>query len=187
MNIIFWDMTPCSPLRVNRRFGGTCPLHLQGRPWRWRLYDPPKRRLTLNKLHGVMSQNMILFITNAVKTSNPTRLCTLVFFILHICLKKKLPEDDSVVLLSLLYYTHEDKKLCVFYETRVYITVFTTCLSWAARIRSTSSCLTELNDNFVNSLVSFKSHNISATLTGIMMNVRGLSGSVGKHKGPWNT
>jgi hypothetical protein len=24
---IFWDITPCSPLSVNRRFGGTCRLH----------------------------------------------------------------------------------------------------------------------------------------------------------------
>jgi hypothetical protein len=29
--IIFWDMTPCSLLRFNRRFGGTYRLHLQGR------------------------------------------------------------------------------------------------------------------------------------------------------------
>jgi hypothetical protein len=29
-NIIFWDMTPCSQLNVNRRFGGTYHLHLQG-------------------------------------------------------------------------------------------------------------------------------------------------------------
>jgi hypothetical protein len=28
---IFWDITPCSPLKVNRRFGGTCRLHIQGR------------------------------------------------------------------------------------------------------------------------------------------------------------
>jgi hypothetical protein len=28
---IFWDITPCIPLKVNRRFGGTCLLHLQGR------------------------------------------------------------------------------------------------------------------------------------------------------------
>jgi hypothetical protein len=28
---IFWDITPCSPLRFNRRFGGTYRLHLQGR------------------------------------------------------------------------------------------------------------------------------------------------------------
>jgi hypothetical protein len=30
-NIIFWDITPCSPLIVNSRFGGTYRLHLQGR------------------------------------------------------------------------------------------------------------------------------------------------------------
>jgi hypothetical protein len=30
-SIIFWDMTPCSLLRCNRRFGGTYRLHLQGR------------------------------------------------------------------------------------------------------------------------------------------------------------
>jgi hypothetical protein len=30
-SIIFWDLTPCSPLNVNRRFGGTYRLHLQGR------------------------------------------------------------------------------------------------------------------------------------------------------------
>jgi hypothetical protein len=28
---IFWDMTLCSPLSFNRRFGGTYRLHLQGR------------------------------------------------------------------------------------------------------------------------------------------------------------
>jgi hypothetical protein len=26
---ILWDITPCSPLEVNRRFGGTYRLHLQ--------------------------------------------------------------------------------------------------------------------------------------------------------------
>jgi hypothetical protein len=30
-SIVFWDMTPCSPLSCNRRFGGTYRLHLQGR------------------------------------------------------------------------------------------------------------------------------------------------------------
>jgi hypothetical protein len=35
-------------------------------------YVLPKRRLTLNGLHGVISQKIILFITTAVKTSNPT-------------------------------------------------------------------------------------------------------------------
>jgi hypothetical protein len=28
---IFWDITLCSPLSVNRSFGGTYRLHLQGR------------------------------------------------------------------------------------------------------------------------------------------------------------
>jgi hypothetical protein len=28
---IFWKITPCSPLKVNRRFGGTRRLYLQGR------------------------------------------------------------------------------------------------------------------------------------------------------------
>jgi hypothetical protein len=81
-SIIFWDMTPCSLLRCNLRFGGTYRLHLQGRrkhsachlltcwfllklflrPRRWWRYVPPKRRLHLNRLHGVISQKMILFI-----------------------------------------------------------------------------------------------------------------------------
>jgi hypothetical protein len=85
---ILWDITPCSPLSVNLRFGGTYRFHFQGkkiiwtrnqresmlqachagfllslffRPWRWRRYIPPKRRLTLNGLHGAISQRMVLF------------------------------------------------------------------------------------------------------------------------------
>jgi hypothetical protein len=30
-SIILWDMTPCSPLSLNRRFCKTCRLHLGGR------------------------------------------------------------------------------------------------------------------------------------------------------------
>jgi hypothetical protein len=33
----------------------------------------PKRRLTFNGLHGVISQKIVLFITTAVRTSNPTK------------------------------------------------------------------------------------------------------------------
>jgi hypothetical protein len=29
MSSIFWDITPCSVLKVNRRFGGICHLSLQ--------------------------------------------------------------------------------------------------------------------------------------------------------------
>jgi hypothetical protein len=34
-------------------------LNLLLRPWRWRRYVPPKRRLKLNGLHGVISQKMM--------------------------------------------------------------------------------------------------------------------------------
>jgi hypothetical protein len=30
-NLIFWDVTPSTPLKVNQRFGETYRLHLQGR------------------------------------------------------------------------------------------------------------------------------------------------------------
>jgi hypothetical protein len=34
-NADFWDVAPCSSCESNRRFGGTCRLHLQGRKIRW--------------------------------------------------------------------------------------------------------------------------------------------------------
>jgi hypothetical protein len=44
---VFWDITPCSPLKVNRRFGGTYSLYLEARlPTNFhagillRLFDP---------------------------------------------------------------------------------------------------------------------------------------------------
>jgi hypothetical protein len=75
-------MTPCSLLSCNRRFEGTYRLppayllvlaELFLRPWRWRRYAPLKRQLQLNRLNGVISQKLILFITTAVETSDPTR------------------------------------------------------------------------------------------------------------------
>jgi hypothetical protein len=56
-SIIFWDMTPCSLPPVYLLV--LAKLFL--RPWRWRRYVPPKLRLQLNRLHGVISQKMILF------------------------------------------------------------------------------------------------------------------------------
>jgi hypothetical protein len=44
---IFWDITPCSPLKVNRRFGG-----------RQRRNVPSKRRFTFNGIHGVISKKI---------------------------------------------------------------------------------------------------------------------------------
>jgi hypothetical protein len=42
------------------------------RPWRCRRHFPSKRRLNFNGLHGVISYKTELFITTAVRTSNPT-------------------------------------------------------------------------------------------------------------------
>jgi hypothetical protein len=33
---IFWDITPCSPVKISQRFGGTYRLHLRGRRSRGR-------------------------------------------------------------------------------------------------------------------------------------------------------
>jgi hypothetical protein len=81
---IYWHKTPCSKFKVNRRFGCTYSLHLHGQrirqaknqhKSRWqteqRRYVPPKRLLTFNWLHGVIHQKIVLFITTAVRTSNP--------------------------------------------------------------------------------------------------------------------
>jgi hypothetical protein len=83
---IFCDLTPCSPLKVNRSFGGTFRLPFSGlknkpsmtrqssalfatwyiirfvlRPWRWRRHVPPKCRLIFNGLHDVISQKTQLW------------------------------------------------------------------------------------------------------------------------------
>jgi hypothetical protein len=64
----FWDITPCSPLKVNQRFGGTCRLHLQGRKIRQSKKQHEacsKQSETFNGLHSS--------ITTAVRTSNPKK------------------------------------------------------------------------------------------------------------------
>jgi hypothetical protein len=71
---IFWDITPCSPLKVNRSFGETsnsspaCHLlslwflaRLILQPRRWGRRVPLKRRFTFNWLHDVISQKIELF------------------------------------------------------------------------------------------------------------------------------
>jgi hypothetical protein len=66
---LFWDITPCSPLKVNWPFGETCRLHLQGRrisqarnqlesTWqakllRWRPHVPPKRQFNLHRCENL--------------------------------------------------------------------------------------------------------------------------------------
>jgi hypothetical protein len=45
---VFWDVTPCSPLKINQSF------------WRCGRHVPPKHRLTLNWLHGVICDSLVL-------------------------------------------------------------------------------------------------------------------------------
>jgi hypothetical protein len=55
-------------------------------PWRWRRNVPPKRGLTLNELHGVISQKMVLFTINVLLVFTLLRLEFNVQFLLsEIC------------------------------------------------------------------------------------------------------
>jgi hypothetical protein len=57
---IFWNISPCSPQKLNRRLGGTCRLHLQARKRRQARNQressskqiPPKHRLTSKRTTG---------------------------------------------------------------------------------------------------------------------------------------
>jgi hypothetical protein len=77
---VFWDIRPCSPLKVNRHFGGTELCLPPASGFLFLAYSstlkmeatvPPKRRLTFNGLHGVIFQKIEHFITTAVRTSGP--------------------------------------------------------------------------------------------------------------------
>jgi hypothetical protein len=61
-------ITPCSPLYVDRRLGGTHRLHLQGS-------IKKAGRLTFNGLHAVISQKMILFISSYCLRTLSEALC----------------------------------------------------------------------------------------------------------------
>jgi hypothetical protein len=72
---VFWDIKPCSPLRVNLPPVYTLFLvPLIFRPWRWRRHVPPKRRLSFNGLYGFISQKVELLVTIGVRNSNPKRM-----------------------------------------------------------------------------------------------------------------
>jgi hypothetical protein len=65
-NAVFWNVAPYT-FRVNRRFGGSYRLHLQG------------RRICVRRT----SVRKLLFIVTAVKTSN----LTLILQLLYKCMK----------------------------------------------------------------------------------------------------
>jgi hypothetical protein len=66
---IFWDIMPRSPLKVSRRFGGTYRLSIQGRK---ALLATCFRAGFLLGLIFDSEDGGDMFITTAVRTSNPT-------------------------------------------------------------------------------------------------------------------
>jgi hypothetical protein len=76
---LFWEITPCSPFKVNRCFGGTYRRAVLATCFHAILrYVPPKRRLTYGGLHGVISEK----ITTTLRTSNATSKIKFKIFIL---------------------------------------------------------------------------------------------------------
>jgi hypothetical protein len=85
-NAVFWDVAPCRSC-VNRCFGGTYRLHLQGikirergtsvsrwlqtLPWRWRRYVPLKCQFTQD-LYGATSQKTAFFTVGQCSPSQHT-------------------------------------------------------------------------------------------------------------------
>jgi hypothetical protein len=68
---VIWDVMLYNPLKVSWHFRGTYCLHLTSlwflawlifRSWGSRLYVPPKRQLTFNGLHGIISQKIELLV-----------------------------------------------------------------------------------------------------------------------------
>jgi hypothetical protein len=57
-NTILWDITPCSPLKVNRCFGGTWPPSSRSNKTRYQR----ERIWQANGLHGVISQKIVVLM-----------------------------------------------------------------------------------------------------------------------------
>jgi hypothetical protein len=80
-SIIFWDVTPCSLLSCNRRFGGIYRLHLQGRINKFSL--PPACLLVLAEIiSSTLTMEAICSSETSVATQQTTR--------------RHIPEDDTL-------------------------------------------------------------------------------------------
>jgi hypothetical protein len=93
---VFWSITSCNPVKVNRCFGGKDHIHLHGqrisqerdqhvlppsfwsfalltsRHWRCKWYFPLKHWLTFTWPYSITTQNLELFIMTSVRTPNTT-------------------------------------------------------------------------------------------------------------------
>jgi hypothetical protein len=80
-SIIFWDVTPCSPLSCDRRFEGTYRLHLQGRRNNFSL--PPAYLLVRAEIiSSTLKMEAICSSETSVATQQTTR--------------RHIPEDDTL-------------------------------------------------------------------------------------------
>jgi hypothetical protein len=78
-NLKFW-LADCSDCHLLSHW---YLIWLIFQPWRWRLYVPLKLQLTFSGQHGVMSQEIVLFITTAVRASKSyifIFICALLFY-----------------------------------------------------------------------------------------------------------
>lgn len=69
---ILWEVTLYSTVKVIRRFGLTCHFRRQGKKSRVRNEHEAICACCFTGLHGVISQKIGLFISTALKPSNPT-------------------------------------------------------------------------------------------------------------------
>jgi hypothetical protein len=62
---VFWDITPSSPFKVNRRFGEICHPHLQGRSIRQarHQHETGSKQVIL---HGAIFQKIAFFNYNLI-------------------------------------------------------------------------------------------------------------------------
>jgi hypothetical protein len=68
-----WNIRPCSPLKVNRHFGGKYGLHLQSRriSQERNHYEAVSLSVDFQLITRRYTQKIELYITTAVKTSDP--------------------------------------------------------------------------------------------------------------------
>jgi hypothetical protein len=74
---VFWDIQPCTPVKINQCFEETYCLHLQGsilsRARNRYEAESKQYKFPFGRLHGVMFRKTEIFITTGLKTSNPIK------------------------------------------------------------------------------------------------------------------
>jgi hypothetical protein len=110
--IIFWDVTPCSLLSCNRRFGGTHRLHLQGRRNNFCL--PPVYLLVLAE---IISSTLKMEATCSSETSVATQQT----------IQRYIPEDDTLhnhccenLKSYVSLFISESSSTCIFYFVKFF-------------------------------------------------------------------